>query len=224
LLVFPSRVYKWSINPFSNPHPVYSHSFTWQYLISYILCVESSCLENSSNSVWCLFKLSANFNRVTIVGVAFDIEFYVNPFKSPVDGAFGCRDSILRASSEESIMNCDSACLQMYDRWNWAAVCFTSKDGGDTLCPHVDLYSELLLVAHTTDCKETLNSCPLCIVGIVNNRWNVPHMDAWRDKETIYCVMRESEQAGESYMRIRGTRSKRRSPIKSSVAYWCVVS
>jgi hypothetical protein len=26
LLVVPSRVYKWSINPFTNPNPVYSHS------------------------------------------------------------------------------------------------------------------------------------------------------------------------------------------------------
>jgi hypothetical protein len=26
LLVFPSVVYKWSINPFTNPYPVYSHT------------------------------------------------------------------------------------------------------------------------------------------------------------------------------------------------------
>jgi hypothetical protein len=59
-------------------------------------------------------------------------------------------------------------------------------------------------VAYTTDCKETLNSCPMCIVGIVNNNWNVSYM------ETIYCVMRESEQDGE---RLRGARNKRSSPI-----------
>jgi hypothetical protein len=26
---FPSRVYKWSMNLFTNPNPVYSHSYTW---------------------------------------------------------------------------------------------------------------------------------------------------------------------------------------------------
>jgi hypothetical protein len=35
-----SRVCKWSINPFTNPNPVYSHSYTWQYhkseIVSYL--------------------------------------------------------------------------------------------------------------------------------------------------------------------------------------------
>jgi hypothetical protein len=31
VLVVPSCVYKWSINPFTNPNTVYSYSYTWQY-------------------------------------------------------------------------------------------------------------------------------------------------------------------------------------------------
>jgi hypothetical protein len=33
LLTVPSRVYKWSINPFTDPNPVYSNTYetTWQY-------------------------------------------------------------------------------------------------------------------------------------------------------------------------------------------------
>jgi hypothetical protein len=29
-----SRVYKWSINTFINPNPVYSHSYAWQYILT----------------------------------------------------------------------------------------------------------------------------------------------------------------------------------------------
>jgi hypothetical protein len=31
LLVVPSGVCQWSINPFTNTYPVYSHTYTWQY-------------------------------------------------------------------------------------------------------------------------------------------------------------------------------------------------
>jgi hypothetical protein len=34
ILIVPSGAYKWSINPVSNPYPVFSHTHnTWQYLI-----------------------------------------------------------------------------------------------------------------------------------------------------------------------------------------------
>jgi hypothetical protein len=28
-------IYKWSTNPITNPNPVYSHSYTWQYIYMY---------------------------------------------------------------------------------------------------------------------------------------------------------------------------------------------
>jgi hypothetical protein len=31
LLLVPSRLYKWSLNPFTNPNPVYSHPYGLQY-------------------------------------------------------------------------------------------------------------------------------------------------------------------------------------------------
>jgi hypothetical protein len=36
LLVVTSCVYKWVINSFTNPNPVYSHTYTWQYLELYL--------------------------------------------------------------------------------------------------------------------------------------------------------------------------------------------
>jgi Cdc6-like AAA superfamily ATPase len=46
LLVAPSRVYKWSVNPFSNPNPVYSHSKVVTIYIRFRLHV-LSCYESS---------------------------------------------------------------------------------------------------------------------------------------------------------------------------------
>jgi hypothetical protein len=75
--VVTGRVLKWSINPISNPNPVYSHSNTWQYVKGKrYLCVDSDpyLLEvfrhpNSSNTdskifVGCRIRGSKILNQI----------------------------------------------------------------------------------------------------------------------------------------------------------------
>jgi hypothetical protein len=90
LLVVPSRVYKWSINPISNPKLVYSHNSTHEIIHNKIVFVFRTIILNKRVKLYSTFCVFGDFyatdesiKSVYITQVAaIDVARFVISFKA----------------------------------------------------------------------------------------------------------------------------------------------